>query len=113
MKEIKTKQEFVENVSDLGVFDFKGDNNTILDFHAPWCGPCKTIGPILEDVSKSIDGLDVYKINVDELGEIAQMFNVRSIPTIIYIRKDGNKTQTVGSIDKASLTAKIKNYFEV
>lgn len=79
MKEINI-ENFEENV--------KKDGYVIIDFWAPWCGPCRMQGPILEDFEENHDNVTVYKVNVDEEGALAQAFSIMSIPTLIYF-KDG------------------------
>ena len=60
----------------------------MINFWAPWCGPCRMQGPILEDFEENHDNVTVYKVNVDEEGALAQAFSIMSIPTLIYF-KDG------------------------
>lgn len=79
MKEL-TIENFEENVNKKGY--------VIIDFWAPWCGPCRMQGPILEDFEQNHDNVSVYKINVDEEGALAQAFSIMSIPTLVYF-KDG------------------------
>ena len=79
MKEINI-ENFEENV--------KKDGYVIIDFWAPWCGPCRMQGLILEDFEENHDNVTVYKVNVDEEGALAQAFSIMSIPTLIYF-KDG------------------------
>ena len=76
----------------------------LVDFWAEWCGPCKTIGPILEDISdEKKDKLKILKLNVDENPQTPQKFNVRGIPTLMLF-KDGNLVDTkVGSLPKNML----------
>jgi thioredoxin 1 len=63
---------------------------TLIDFWAPWCGPCRVQGPILEELAKSVDGqTKIAKLNVDEAGRVAGRFSVQSIPTLVLF-KDGN-----------------------
>jgi thioredoxin 1 len=78
----------------------------LVDYWAEWCGPCKAIGPILDELSKTYDGrLQVVKMNVDQNTEVPAKFNIRGIPTLM-IFKDGQMTATkVGALTKAQLTA--------
>jgi thioredoxin 1 len=69
----------------------KSDKPVIIDFYADWCGPCKILGPTMEQIADERNDLKVVKINVDEEGELAQQFNVLSIPTIV-VMKEGKVT---------------------
>ena len=69
----------------------KSDKPVIIDFYADWCGPCNILGPTMEQIADERNDLKVVKINVDEEGELAQQFNVMSIPTIV-VMKEGKVT---------------------
>ncbi len=81
----------------------------LVDFWAPWCGPCKAIAPILEELATELAGkLSIAKVNVDDNGELAAQFGVRAIPTLLLFKGGQVADQYVGMMDKASLKAKVE-----
>ena len=86
---------------------------TLVDFWAPWCGPCRMIAPVIDELAEDFDGqAKICKVNTDEQQELAVKFEVRSIPTIIFM-KDGQKVdQMVGAASKEVFADKIKSLLD-
>ena len=95
-----TTESFEKTVSE--------NSKVLIDFYADWCGPCKMIAPIIEELEKELENVLVCKVNVDNAPELAVQFGIEYIPTIIYI-KDGKKEATLtGLKTKADILAAIK-----
>lgn len=83
---------------------YLGDKPCIIDFYADWCGPCKAVAPILEDLAAEYEGkIYIYKVNTDEQQELAQAFGIQSIPTIYFCPMEGKPQMAMGALPKATL----------
>jgi thioredoxin 1 len=85
------------------------DKPTLLDFHATWCGPCKTLAPILEQVKDEMKGsVRILKIDVDKNPQVAEKYKIRGVPTMILFKKGEIMWRESGVMDKNTLVSKIK-----
>lgn len=115
-EKINTEQfkEKVFNYETNTEWKFAGDLPAIVDFYADWCGPCKMVSPILDQLSKEYEGqLRVYKVNTDEEQELASVFGIQSIPTILFIPKEGQPQAAMGALPKAALEKAINDVLGV
>lgn len=112
-----TKESFIEKVYDYEKnkdWSFKGEKPCIIDFYADWCMPCKMVAPVLEDLSKQYAGkIDVYKVNTDEQQELASVFGIMSIPSILFVPVGEQPQMTTGALPKASFEKAIKDILKV
>ena len=82
----------------------------IVDFYADWCGPCKMIGPALEEIAQEQAGrLKIAKVNVDEQSELAQRYNVQSLPTLLYFQNGEVVNQLIGATSKKNILGKLRS----
>lgn len=86
----------------------ESSNLSVVDFWAEWCGPCRMVGPIIEELSKDYEGkANIGKVNVDENPDIAAQFGIRSIPTILFIKNGEVVDRLVGAAPKGTFQQKI------
>ncbi|MDR1557550.1 MAG: thioredoxin [Tannerellaceae bacterium] len=90
---------------------YEGEKPCIVDFYADWCGPCKKVSPILRDLAILYkDDIVIYKVNVDTENELAAAFGIQSIPTLLFIPKDGEPQLAQGALPREVLIEQIDNY---
>lgn len=93
---------------------FEGSRPAIIDFYATWCGPCKQTAPIVEKLAEDYAGrIDVYKVDVDQQQELAAFFGVQSIPTILFIPKEGTPQRVSGAMPRSGFDEAIKQVFKM
>ena len=100
--EIITKEQFEEKV-------LKNEKKVILDFFANWCGPCKMLMPVLEQIESEREDVEILKVNIDQDEELAKQFGVLSIPTLVYFVNGEEKDKTVGYRQKSQILEIIDN----
>lgn len=86
------------------------DKPAMVDFWAEWCGPCKMISPIIEELANENQGVNVGKVNVDENPELSMKYNIRSIPTILFFKGGEIVDKVVGAVPKAVLESKLSEH---
>jgi thioredoxin len=93
---------------------FEGERPAIIDFYADWCGPCKMVAPILEELKSEYgDKLDIYKIDTEAERELAGMFGIQSIPSLLFIPSDGQPQMAMGALPKDSFKKAISDVLKV
>ncbi len=103
-----TTTEFKEKVYDYKSnpesFEYKGTLPAIVDFYATWCRPCQALSPVLEELAKEYEGkIIIYKVDIDKEPELSRIFGITSIPTLLFIQKDGEASLSVGAPGKEEL----------
>ena len=117
MVEYLTKETFqtkVFNYEKNQEWKFEGDKPCIIDFYADWCGPCKMVAPILEELATEYDGkLNIYKIDTEVEQELASVFGVRSIPSLLFVPLEGQPQMAAGALPKETFKQAFKDVLGV
>ena len=117
MVEHLTSETFKTKVFDYKTnkeWKFEGSKPALVDFYADWCGPCKTVAPIIEELSKEFSGkIDIYKVNTDEQVELSSVFGIQSIPSLLFIPTDDSPQMALGALPKDSFLKIFKNILKV
>ncbi|MCT4636255.1 MAG: thioredoxin [Bacteroidales bacterium] len=117
MVENLTVETFKEKVFDYvnkKEWEYSGDLPCIIDFYADWCGPCKTVAPILEELAEEYNGkLKIYKVNTEEQQELSAAFGIKSIPSLLFVPKDGAPQMAMGALPKDTFKSAFKDVLNV
>ena len=101
-----TQAQFLQDVFDYTTekeWKYKGDKPAIIDFYADWCGPCKVVAPILEELSNEFPDVLIYKVNTEIEQELSAVFQIRSIPSMLFIPVDRQPMMQAGALPKSTL----------
>ena len=117
MSEYLNKASFIEKVFDFEnekQWKYRGELPAIIDFYADWCGPCKMVSPVLDALALEYAGkLNVYKIDTDKEQELSSAFGIQSIPSLLFIPKEGQPQMAQGALPKPTLKKAIKDVLKV
>ena len=109
---VKNKQEDIYMTIKITNKEFDeiiaNDNITLIDFYADWCGPCRALSPIIDEIAKEATNVTVGKVNVDTEKDLALKYKVRSIPTLVIFKGGNEISRMVGVLPKEEILAKIK-----
>ena len=110
----ETFKEKVFNYETNKEWKFEGETPAIIDFYADWCGPCKVVAPILEELKDEYgDKLDIFKVNTEEQRELSSVFGIQSIPSLLFIPKDGQPQMAMGALPKETFKQAISEVLSV
>jgi thioredoxin 1 len=112
-----TKETFLSKVFNYEQnkeWKFEGERPCMIDFYADWCGPCKMVAPVLEELSSEYEGkLDIYKVDTEKEQELASVFGIRSIPSILFVPKEGQPQMAMGALPKDTFEKAFKDVLGV
>jgi len=117
MLEHLTKETFKEKVFNFErnkEWKFEGTTPCLIDFYADWCGPCKMVAPLLEEIQKEYgDSLVIYKVNTENERELSAMFGIQSIPSLLFVPVDGQPQMAMGALPKSTFEKAITEVLNV
>ena len=110
----ETFKEKIFNYEANKEWKFEGETPAIIDFYADWCGPCKVVAPILEELKAEYgDKLDIFKVNTEEQRELSSVFGIQSIPSLLFIPKEGQPQMAMGALPKETFKQAISEVLSV
>ena len=110
----ETFKEKIFNYETNKEWKFEGDTPAIIDFYADWCAPCKAVAPILEELKDEYgDKLDIFKVNTEEQRELSSVFGIQSIPSLLFIPREGQPQMAMGALPKETFKQAISEVLSV
>jgi thioredoxin 1 len=110
----ETFKQKVFNYDENKEWKFEGNKPCLIDFYADWCGPCKMVAPILEELAGEYnDKIDIYKVDTEQEGELAGMFGIQSIPSLLFVPKEGQPQMAMGALPKDTFKKAFKEVLKV
>ena len=117
MVEVLTTQSFREKIFDYETeqtWKYKGNKPAVIDFYATWCGPCKAVAPVIDELSKDYEGkIDFYKVDTDAEQEVSAAFGIRSVPSLLFIPAEGEPQMAAGALPKHAFIDAFKDVFNI
>jgi len=111
---IETFKSKIFNYAENKEWKFEGDKPCLIDFYADWCGPCKTIAPLLEELATEYDGkIDIYKVDTEDQKELASIFGIQSIPSLLFVPMDEQPQMAMGALPKDTFIKAFKDVLKV
>jgi len=111
---LETFKEKVFDYEKNKEWKFEGDKPCMIDFYADWCGPCKMVAPILEELAEEYkDKINIFKVDTEDQRELAGMFGIQSIPSLLFVPVEGQPQMALGALPKTSLESAIKDVLQV
>lgn len=111
---VDTFKEKVFNFETNKDWKFEGARPAIIDFYADWCGPCKVVAPLLEELKEEYgDKLDIFKVNTEEQKELSSVFGIQSIPSLLFVPTEGQPQMAMGALPKETFKQAISEVLNV
>lgn len=111
---VDTFKEKVFNYETNKDWKFEGNRPAIIDFYADWCGPCKIVAPVLEELKEEYgDKLDIFKVNTEEQRELSAVFGIQSIPSLLFVPTEGQPQMAMGALPKETFKQAIAEVLNV